>query len=627
MFYQVSSTLILVILATPAAAITTSYNGQYADSCPELCATSGPNPSNWTHIHSLENLKSCTQTVLFDVNVQAFVDDPNNVITIRGCATTEAPQSSLGSRSGSFYDEIDDASFSTSCEETDTAKISVQLQVGGQSSHRATAAKASRDDVYSATGALSDYFKDHALCNVPILFAKHESAVVGMYSGSQITKASAMDLLQRFRDRIADKELTAFQVCDGRDASMTFGVYVSGFPDVAVSQDAVRGWTNGHCINGSAPAEHTHINIRVASIGNSNMTLPVGNSTASRRISSRSSCRVERVKSGDTGCADLANRCGISGNDLMKYNTRSDFCSTLKINQYYCCGPGDLPDMRPQPNPDGTCKVYPVQPNDGCWVISNSYGITEQEIESFNKQTWGWAGCGNLQNGQRICISKGRPPMPAPVAGTTCGPQVPGTKPPSSGMDFASLNPCPLNACCDVWGFCGTTAEFCTKTPADTGAPGTTRPGTSSCISNCGMDLVNNANGPKSFEKLGYFEAFNTERPCLFMDASDIPLDKYSTLHFAFAGVTEDFHVDISSVSNQFAKFLRLKGPKKVLSFGGWAFSTDQDTFQRFRQATNAANRGTFVNNLITFLAAVCLFLFLFFTNATLFLFFLLTHA
>jgi len=84
------------------------------------------------------------------------------------------------------------------------------------------------------------------------------------------------------------------------------------------------------------------------------------------------------------------------------------------------------------------------------------------------------------------------------------------------------LNPCPLNpwsVCltshgntinffrsCNIWGQCGITSEFCIATPADTGAPGTTQPGTNGCISHCGTDIVNNGAGPASFIRVGYYE-------------------------------------------------------------------------------------------------------------------------
>lgn len=48
--------------------------------------------------------------------------------------------------------------------------------------------------------------------------------------------------------------------------------------------------------------------------------------------------------------------------------------------------------------------------------------------------------------------------------------KVPGTVQPA-GMppsNWTNLNPCPLNACCDIWGQCGITNDFCVDDPADT---------------------------------------------------------------------------------------------------------------------------------------------------------------
>ena len=112
--------------------------------------------------------------------------------------------------------------------------------------------------------------------------------------------------------------------------------------------------------------------------------------------------------------------------------------------------------------------------------------------------------------------------MPTPIKDAVCGPQVPGTMKPSKGTDLSSLNSCPLKVCSDVWGYCGTTAEFLTKTPANNGNPETTIPDTSSCIFNCGMNTVNNGKPPSNFAKFGHFEGFSIQRSCLRMDASQI---------------------------------------------------------------------------------------------------------
>lgn len=182
-----------------------------------------------------------------------------------------------------------------------------------------------------------------------------------------------------------------------------------------------------------------------------------------------------------------------------------------------------------------------------------------------------------------------------------------GTTRPAQWSSIANLNPCPLKACCNIWGQCGTTKEFCTPSPAKTGAPGTALPGTNGCISNCGTDIINNSNKPASFARVGYFEAWNANRPCLNMDISQFNPDWYTHVHFAFATITPDFKVNISGVEDQFNKMktLDMKGAKKILSFGGWSFSTSQDTYPIFRNGVAAANRKTFAENVVNFLKGI----------------------
>lgn len=69
--------------------------------------------------------------------------------------------------------------------------------------------------------------------------------------------------------------------------------------------------------------------------------------------------------------------------------------------------------MRPKPNPDGSFHSYKIAAQDGCFSVASSFGITEANIDSFNKKTWGWAGCdAYLQVGQLIYLSTGDPPCP-----------------------------------------------------------------------------------------------------------------------------------------------------------------------------------------------------------------------
>lgn len=81
-----------------------------------------------------------------------------------------------------------------------------------------------------------------------------------------------------------------------------------------------------------------------------------------------------------------------------------------------------------------------------------------------------------------------------------------------------------------------------------------------------------------------------------------IDTSKYTHLHFAFATITTDYKVNISGVEAQFARFAALKGVKRILSFGGWTFSTSRDTYAIFRDAVTDANRNLFADNCVQFL-------------------------
>lgn len=326
-------------------------------------------------------------------------------------------------------------------------------------------------------------------------------------------------------------------------------------------------------------------------------------------LAPRAECRTVEVKSGDS-CASLAKRCGITSANLNKFNTKANFCSNLAVKQLVCCNAGTLPDRRPKPKSDGTCFIYAIANGDSCYTLTQAYYITETDIKNYNKNTWGWQGCNRLQIGQRVCLSTGKNPMPNPVTGAVCGPLKPGTGKPKSaktGWDLAGLNACPLKACCNGFGFCGTTAEFCTNTTEKGGAPGSYKPGTAGCVSNCGTSIVGNSAKPASFKSIGYFQGYNSGRKCLHMDVTKLTdaklKTKYTHMHFAFAGLTTSFTATMDPiVQSQFDKFVAMKGPwKKIISFGGWAESTDAATFQRYRDAMKPANREKFASNVLAF--------------------------
>lgn len=601
------SFVFLLSLPALSSAVINSYNGQYVDNCPSLCVDAGPSQTNWTHFHHLRDLESCNRTVLFDLNIQSSVADPDTTFTIRTCVAGEGQAyEAATSPKVPQQQSQSDLVVSSNCG-AKVARTSLNPQINVSKPSNASSTGPRIDDVIEATRQLALFVNKSSECGTTILFAKSKSAIVGLYSGPQVTKHST----QRILDSFLSRKASALQICQPSSAALTVGVISTGAADLVVAQDAIKRWNNGLCFDGFLAAAAIDVDVLRSTMDGStsiisNATvvshhnIPDSNSRL-RAMSPRAPCRTVEVHGGDS-CASLASRCGISSNDLAKFNPQAKLCSTLRPKQHLCCNAGTMPDFRPQPQLDGTCNSYQIGHNDDCFDLAEAHFLKQKDIEDFNKNTWGWAGCAHLQVGQLICLSKGTPPMPAPVQGTICGPQVPGTKKPAKGVAIADLNPCPLNACCDAWGFCGTTSDFCTKTPADTGSPGTAKPGTNGCISNCGMNITNNGKAPDEFKTIGYYEAFDQLRTCLRMGVEEIPPNRYSHIHFAFATVTPAFDVNTSTVDYELEKFTKMKGFKKILSFGGWSFSTDQDTFQLFRDATKKENRIVFVNNLINFL-------------------------
>lgn len=70
----------------------------------------------------------------------------------------------------------------------------------------------------------------------------------------------------------------------------------------------------------------------------------------------------------------------------------------------------------------------------------------------------------------------------------------------------------------------------------------------------------------------------------------------------AFAAITPDFDIDVSEIQASFDEFLAFEGNfKKVISIGGWPFSTDPSTYMIFREAVAEANWVTFAANIASF--------------------------
>lgn len=590
--------------------------------CPIACKYAGVNPETWTTYHDFDELSLCGDTVLFTFNIRSTVSNPR----IKAClTTTKGPHM----QAGAFHGLIDNnVTKSPTAEkiaelvapgkivtsEDDSCGASLQDASFDVQRNWVGRGNGTSEAITSALSELESYFRNSAGCGSTLMFARSSfNTIVGAFAGGDLARSSVADLIGSQTETILDYIPAQYTmqscVSDLRNSSIMsidtrLGVFVDLTGDVSSVQMLMDAYVQaaGSCIdpnnmNEAIPATSTHVTVLQSKFTSNH-------SSSEPPLDRRALCRDIQVANGDS-CAKLATRCGITGANFEKYNSKTpNLCSTLKVKQWVCCSTGDLPDHTPQPSADGTCYTYTIQADDGCWAIGDSVGITTDKIVEYNKQTWGFAGCDALQKGQKICLSKGNPPMPAPDPGAVCGPTVVGTTRPSSWTDIATQNPCPLNACCDVWGQCGTTDEFCTDTTVN-GHVGTAKPNTNGCISNCGTKIINNDKAPAKFARIGYFEAFNRERGCLRMDITQMDLDTYSHIHFAFATISSDFTVKMAEgVKDQFDKMVKMdsKGVKKILSFGGWSFSTGHDTSPIFAQGVSNANRDLFASNVVQFL-------------------------
>jgi chitinase len=573
-----------------------------ADPCSWSCSTLGLNSSFWPLHGRLETVAQCEKPMFLDLSLSTPID---NSTRMRGCTAnlntylnwTVAPN-----QCPPLPNMINV-----------TSPVNLSWNAGNQSGN-ATNALAALEQLYAYE------LMNAAPCNETINFAYSNGIAVGLYTGSGIHRHNLLapvlrDLVGYIRDEGLPEILVA-QRCGSSSARYVMGIFVSGTGDLTAAQAAVQSWRNSSCV-GSLEQSKRWLDITFplpmfSANSTSNSTRQARHVSLSShshgyshsQLHSRdgSTCSTVQVVSGDT-CTTLAAECGISGADFMTYNpTLCSTGSTLTVGKHACCSSGVLPDFSPQPDDDGNCYSYQVQKGDSCAALAAEYDLTVDEIDNYNNQTWGWTGCDKILAGANICLSSGWPPMPSIISNAVCGPQVNGTATAPHGTDLSSLNPCPLNACCDIWGQCGITADFCTPTNSTTGAPGTAAEGTNGCISNCGTDIIQSGAPAEAFT-IGYFEGYDLSRPCMRTRITDIDLSSYTHIHMSFATLNSDFSFNISTIEEQMTDFAALDNVKRVITIGGWDFSTDVGTYTIFRNAmSTSTNRQALVSSTIAFL-------------------------
>ncbi|KAL4944609.1 hypothetical protein BDV06DRAFT_220125 [Aspergillus oleicola] len=565
------------LLATPTFAVRNRIKP-----CPEACSLSG-NPFDWIQYHSMEHLAQCKEPMLLDLSLYNDLSKADSHHTILAC-TPDTEREEEGNS-----DNVRRRATSKINYEEDS--LSLQLASWGQSTRNSEDTGSIETLLQTMQVWLGQSSQDRQFH----ILGQYGKTTAGLYVGPRFSRADAgkvvvQKTLQLMEDNTAP--LSALQNC-GSGAQDTIGIAISTNGDISSIQKILGKWRDGECPSDSDS------NTEVSDITVPKAPTTVAISGLRRRApvlrARAATCETTQVELGDS-CAVLAERCGISGDDFMDYND-DDLCSTLVEGQYVCCSEGDLPDFSPDPFDNGTCYTHQVETGESCASLAAEWSLEQEDLETFNEDTWGWRGCENLQASLNICLSKGDPPFPAPIPNAICGPQVPGTENPgnSSSAEWALLNPCPLNACCNINGWCGINPEFCEY--EDSGAPGT-----GVCVSNCGTEVVNDDIAPDQFSKVGYFLASNLNRECLTMSAYEIKGSDYTHIQFAFGNIKDDFSIGLmEGDEQQFAYFKTMRSLKRVISFGGWDFSTFPDTYHIFRNGVKEENRETFAQNVVDF--------------------------
>ncbi|KAJ5667084.1 glycoside hydrolase [Penicillium longicatenatum] len=565
--------------------------------CPDSCASY--NPVDWFTFRNVPQVTRCNETMLLEFNIFNDLDDPQVHSTLHVCAS-------------GVLDKLQNSSSVKTASSSVSTKKSITYQIGAWGSSPSESGESNYSELLDA---LQTYLTGHP--QKPEIFGYSNGVAAGVYLGGSVQQVSNVEFaIDKLRSFLSDTTYStaAIQYC-GSSSNETIGVAVDLNGDIPTVQQYVQSWHGGECLSGFDKSATGSTSLTFLGTHKAN-----GTQSTHSRVSRGShgshghyvshshqrrddTCTYREVVSGDT-CYGLITDCGITSDEFYEYNTATDLCTALVPGEYVCCSSGSLPDFSPSAYSNGTCYTYSVQSGDSCSDLASTYSLTEAEIETYNNETWAWYGCSELQAGQNICLSTGNPPYPLPIANAECGPQVAGTVFNSTDSgDWESYNPCPLNACCDAFGQCGITPVYCNRTFADNNNPGTAANGTNGCLSNCGTTITNWAVPPSSFYKVGYYEPTSMDRSCLQMSPLSIDTSVLTHVYYAFGNISSDFSINVNGYETEFSEFMELKDVKRVMSFGGWDFSTGVDTYMIFREGTTAAYRSTLVENIVNYVS------------------------
>ncbi len=461
--------------------------------CPISCrqADSGNSSAGWYLFSDSSSLAQCNETMLVDMAVHTGTeDDPTTLpMAIRACT---ADYDSLSTPE--FVPNQDKASLCTTAN-----RILEDATVYIHHPEISNRSEFSADHLLSAGHQIVNHLAiQKPSCNDSAMeFAISQSSAIGLFSGTEVHQwGVASDILKRLLEYAQAQSVlktTVIQLCgiQGRGADYSLGIVATNSNNFPFIQQSVKTWAHGGCVT-EAKAGETWMNVtlRVPQlVSNSssitkNMTSSWNHTTSGllgvrSRLRPRDDCRTITVQDNDgcwslankcgisqddlqrfnrdnicntlvrnenvccssgtlpstipsgnsdgtcktisvvfgDDCGSLASKCGLSGADFMKVNPKWNLCGSLAVNQPVCCTDGHMRDLKPKPDSNGNCATYTIQQNDDCSGIAAARDLNIYLLEWFNKDTWGWNGCNKpLYPNFQMCVSTGRPPMPASVS-------------------------------------------------------------------------------------------------------------------------------------------------------------------------------------------------------------------
>ncbi|KAH8716632.1 Membrane-bound lytic murein transglycosylase D [Beauveria bassiana] len=380
---------------------------QHRIGCPTSCFEVLGDTTSWYLYGGIDALKrACKSTMLLDFALFNPVDGPDAQVAIHACA---ASLDSYKSTTSLLNQRLDASRCSREGVPRGKVTTSLQLSSSGSSSVM------NLTDITASLDLLRDFYSSHdSGCNETLKFASSGNAAVGVYAGSGLAGQGVLTTaLDKLRAKLSKGETvadeTVVQLCGNYTARYTFGIYIGIDGQFGRVQRALQSWKNGTCVDtGAAPVRWESLTFTSPlavsnSFGANKTTVSNGSFSGSDGLprrpailtgrGDRDGCSPIQVEAGD-GLETLARECGLSIEEFAQYNPEATRSVKYVPGQRLCCDASGAASAKERralaPDSDGYCHSYLVKMGDSCSALSATYGIKNDDIEEWNKKTWGW---------------------------------------------------------------------------------------------------------------------------------------------------------------------------------------------------------------------------------------------